>query len=468
MPRLIRSLVVLGLTFISVVQAGTFQKPVVEIGIKDFKDKVLKPDRPSMVVFYAPWCGHCKSLAPEYQAAARGLDPLIPFYAVNCEEAANKPLCGQYQVQGFPTIKSFSRGHRSPPKDYTMERKKGPLGGYAGNLVTDKVKKLRVPNKGGVGATEGLNEVQGFMNMEDTKPHALLIHPVSATIPLMWKVLSQVHAGTSFGYIRDADGELKKALGLSASEGDDKKPKILLWEKGGSSTEGWKLYEGLMKYDHLSAHFLGTSPPPSSSSSSSSTRSSPSVSASSSEPASSPPPNAINLRRAEERAKAEAKWAAEEAKDAARRAKLEAKKLAAKLAREAEEIFSPEPTPEADGDRPTGTKPEKPVVPEVPARPSAIVDEDSQPAAEPQAARSPSPSSSEKAHVADADVNATAAAAPEETNDRKILDSAQESPALVVDEPIGGSHEEVIPEFKVDDGTVDVPPISEERKRDEL
>jgi thiol-disulfide isomerase/thioredoxin len=57
-----------------------------------------------MVVFYAPWCGHCKNLAPEYAIAAKSLSPFIPFYAVDCDEQANKQLCAKYEVKGYVPI----------------------------------------------------------------------------------------------------------------------------------------------------------------------------------------------------------------------------------------------------------------------------------------------------------------------------------------------------------------------------
>merc|ERR1719394_784996 len=65
-----------------------------------------------VVEFYAPWCGHCKSFAPEYQKAAKALKGIIGVGAVDCDQ--HKSLCGQYGVQGFPTVKVFGANKKKP------------------------------------------------------------------------------------------------------------------------------------------------------------------------------------------------------------------------------------------------------------------------------------------------------------------------------------------------------------------
>ena len=46
---------------------------VLQLNDKNFAEEVVQSDGVSIVEFYAPWCGHCKSLKPEYEKAAKAL-----------------------------------------------------------------------------------------------------------------------------------------------------------------------------------------------------------------------------------------------------------------------------------------------------------------------------------------------------------------------------------------------------------
>ena len=65
----------------------------------------------ALVEFYAPWCGHCKALAPEWAKAAKrakNLSPPVPLAKVDAD--AHKSLGEKFDVTGFPTIKWFMDG----------------------------------------------------------------------------------------------------------------------------------------------------------------------------------------------------------------------------------------------------------------------------------------------------------------------------------------------------------------------
>lgn len=49
----------------------------------DFQEKVLASDKYWFVEFYAPWCGHCKKLIPEFKKAKGFLEGVVNFAAVD-------------------------------------------------------------------------------------------------------------------------------------------------------------------------------------------------------------------------------------------------------------------------------------------------------------------------------------------------------------------------------------------------
>lgn len=63
------------------------------------------------VEFFAPWCGHCKSLAPEWEKVATELKGKVPVAKVDC--IANQDVCAEHEVQGYPTLKLFRSGEPS-------------------------------------------------------------------------------------------------------------------------------------------------------------------------------------------------------------------------------------------------------------------------------------------------------------------------------------------------------------------
>ncbi|XP_034363205.1 protein disulfide-isomerase A2 isoform X2 [Arvicanthis niloticus] len=72
-----------------------------------------------MVEFYAPWCGHCKALAPEYSKAAALLAAESAVVTLAKVDGPAEPeLTKEFAVEGYPTLKFFQNGNRTNPEEY--------------------------------------------------------------------------------------------------------------------------------------------------------------------------------------------------------------------------------------------------------------------------------------------------------------------------------------------------------------
>ncbi|KAG0170339.1 protein disulfide-isomerase precursor [Apophysomyces sp. BC1034] len=98
----------LATTFAALTQTVLADSDVISLTKDDFDKQVLGEDL-MLVEFFAPWCGHCKALAPEYEKAATELKPKnVKLAKVDCTE--NQDLCQDYEVRGYPTLKLFRKG----------------------------------------------------------------------------------------------------------------------------------------------------------------------------------------------------------------------------------------------------------------------------------------------------------------------------------------------------------------------
>ena len=129
----------------SLALAGTsVASAVIDLIPKNFDDVVLKSGKPSLVEFFAPWCGHCKTLAPVYEELASSFEfakDKVNIAKVDAD--ANKELGRRFGVQGFPTLKWFD-GKSDTPQDYNSGRDLESLSAFISEKTGLKQKKKAV------------------------------------------------------------------------------------------------------------------------------------------------------------------------------------------------------------------------------------------------------------------------------------------------------------------------------------
>jgi len=117
---------------------------VVDLSDSNFDDIVINSNKHVLVEFFAPWCGHCKQLAPIYDKVGNAFNNDDNVIVAKLDADKYGDLASKYDISGFPTIKFFSKDNKQQPIVYDQGRS---LDDFV-NFLNEKSNSERTSNGG--------------------------------------------------------------------------------------------------------------------------------------------------------------------------------------------------------------------------------------------------------------------------------------------------------------------------------
>ncbi|KAI4289562.1 MAG: hypothetical protein L6R35_001174 [Caloplaca aegaea] len=212
---------------------------VLDLVPDNFDAVVIKSGKPALVEFFAPWCGHCKSLAPVYEELAQNFgfasDKLV-IGKVDADE--HKELGRKFGVQGFPTLKWFD-GKSETPEAYERGRDLESLSSF----LTEKTGIKPKVKRAAPSAVEMLND-QTFKEHIGRDKDVLVAFTAPwcghcKSLAPIWETVAEDFAAEPRVVIAKVDAEAENSKSTAQDQGVKSYPTIKYFPRGSTIPESY-------------------------------------------------------------------------------------------------------------------------------------------------------------------------------------------------------------------------------------